>query len=93
MSDKKGILENLMMNVTNMVNSENLEKYVLGTKEDGRPRSIMDVIYENKGEKKKKKKKSKNKSDDYSLYSSLGIGKDKKKKKKKKKKNKKKKLW
>ena len=85
MGDKRGIVESLLLNVTNMVNSENLEKYVLGTMDDGRPRSIMDVIYENKSG-KKKKKKQKEKDSDYSLYSSLGIGNDKKKKKKKKKK-------
>nr|DAR75776.1 MAG TPA: hypothetical protein [Caudoviricetes sp.] len=76
------------MNVTDWTKTENIEKYVLGTREDGRPRSVVDIYFDRKG-KKKKKKETKDDAD-YSLYST--IVKSKKKKKKKKKKNKKK-LW
>lgn len=88
MAEKKDFVDNLLMNVTDWTKTENIEKYVLGTKEDGRPRSITDIYFDRKGKKKKKKKKNKDDAD-YRLYSTIGIGKDKKKKKKKKKKNKK----
>lgn len=87
MAEKKDFVDNLLMNVTDWTKTENIEKYVLGTREDGRPRSIVDIYFNRKG--KKKKKKEITEDADYRLYSTIGIGKNKKKKKKKKKKNKK----
>lgn len=89
MAEKKDFVDNLLMNVTDWTKTENIEKYVLGTREDGRPRSVVDIYFDRKG-KKKKKKETKDDAD-YSLYST--IVKDKKKKKKKKKNKKKNKLW
>lgn len=86
MAEKKDFVDNLLMNVTDWTKTENIEKYVLGTREDGRPRSVVDIYFDRKG-KKKKKKETKDDAD-YSLYSTIVKGK--KKKKKKKKKNKKK---
>ena len=87
MAEKKDFVDNLLMNVTDWTKTENIEKYVLGTREDGRPRSVVDIYFDRKGKKKKKKKETKDDAD-YSLYSTI-VKSKKKKKKKKKKKNKK----
>ena len=78
-------LNNLMA----IFSPDNLQKYVLGTKKNGAPRAIYDVVKDytkpKKGKKKKKKNKKKNKnsvSGTYALYLET------KKKHKKKKKDK-----
>jgi len=79
----------LVDNLTTLVSPEGLQKYVLGTKKNGTPRAIYDVVKDYTKPKKKKKDKKKKKKDEvptsYSFYLST---KDKKKKKKKKNKNK-----
>lgn len=77
MSDSKK--PDLAQRLCDEITAENIQKYVLGFKKNGQPRSVYDVFKP----KKKKKKKSKGSSPNpYMMY--LGI----KKKKNKKKKNK-----
>jgi hypothetical protein len=84
--------------MASLVTGENLQRYILGTKKNGTPRAIYDIVKDNKDEKKKKKKKKKNKKkkkhmeDIASLRYDLYV-KSKKKKKKDKKKKKKDKVW
>lgn len=65
---------------------ENFQKYILGTKKNGAPRAVYDVIKDYtqpKKKKKKHKKKHKNDGNSYSWYMDYGSGKKNKKKKKK----------
>ena len=78
-------------NMATLMSPDGFQKYVLGTKKDGTPRAIYDILKDyNKPKKKKKKNGKKKKSSDiptsYSFY--LSTTSDKKKKKKNKKKNK-----
>ena len=79
----------LVENLTTLTSPEGFQKYVLGTKKNGNPRAIYDVIKDYTKPKKKKKNKKKKKDNDvptsYSFYLS---SKDKKGKKKKKNKDK-----
>lgn len=88
MADEKNVptvVENLQVLAT----PEGFQKYLLGTKKNGQPRAVYDVVKDYTKPKKKKKKK---KSKDYDKLSSYDIymkaAKSKKKKKKKKDKNK-----
>ena len=80
------LLENLAIITT----PENVQKYILGTKKDGNPRALYDVIrdYTKPGKKKKKKHKKNKNHDDLTSYSLYVTTKKKGKKKGKKKKNK-----
>jgi hypothetical protein len=64
--------------VLSALTSENIQSYVLGTKKNGKPRSIYDIMSKSSLKKKKKKKKA---DDAYSLYRQVKKGKKKKKKK------------
>lgn len=76
------IIENLAVLAT----AEGFQKYILGTKKNGSPRAVYDVVRDYSMPKKKKKDKKKKKSDASSTYSFyLNTKKDKKKKKNKKK--------
>lgn len=62
----------VLTNIQNMMTGENLQKYVLGTKKNGQPRAIYDVLKDimikNNGGKKKGKKHHKHNGSAYSLY-------------------------
>lgn len=77
------VKEEIGKKLVELLSPDNVAKIVLGTDEDGKQRSIMDVL----GRKKKKKKKN---AGDLYLDSVKKKKKGKKKKKKNKKKNKKK---
>ena len=72
-------------NIAMLTEPDNFQKYILGTKKNGQPRALYDVVRDYTVPKKDKKKKKKHKNDSsiYSLYVTGG-----KKKKKHKKKNK-----
>lgn len=81
-------------NMSVLATPEGIQKYILGTKKNGQPRAVYDIVKDcQKMEKKSKKKgKKKNISDNsYSFYLNMKDGK--KSKKKKKKKNKSNKYW
>lgn len=83
-------------NITELMSPEGVQKYILGTKKNGTPRALYDVLKDySKPKKKKKKKGGKNKKNDiptsYSLY--LSTSSNKKQNKKKKNKKKKDKHW
>ena len=87
MADEKNVptvVENLQVLAT----PEGFQKYLLGTKKNGQPRAIYDVVKDYTKPKKSKKKKKKSKDNDYDKMTSYDIymkaGKSKKKKKKKK---------
>lgn len=83
-NNKKMIADNLAVLAT----PEGMQKYLFGTKNNGQPRAVYDIVKDfTKGKKKKKKKKSKNNVGSYSFYI------DTKKPKKGKKKKKKDKYW
>lgn len=67
-------------NLKKLAEPENIQKYILGTKKNGNPRALYDVIKDYTVPKKKKKKKKK-----YNPYSAFDVTVSKKKKKKKKK--------
>lgn len=77
----------LMENLSELMSPEGVQKYILGTKKNGTPRAIYDVVRDYTKPKKKKKNKKRKKNKDipvsYSLY--LGTKSSKKKKKNKKK--------
>lgn len=82
--DSKSVVDS----VKQVCTGENLQKYILGTKKNGAPRAIYDIVKDfakpSKKKKKKKKKKNAQPSSMYDFY--VGV-------KKKKKKHKKKKHW
>lgn len=84
MADEKNNV--LVNNLAILAQPDNFQKYILGTKGNGQPRAVYDIIKDYTQPKKKKKKKKKhNKAEQpnsYALYLTA------KKKKKKKKKNK-----
>jgi len=83
----------LLEKVVNKENLDTFQKHVLGTKEDGNPRSLYDVFTDFVVPPKEKKKKKKKKKDKVSLGNTYEFYLDNKKSKKKKKKKKKKKYW
>ena len=88
MSDEKQNNE-LKQALATLATPEGVQRYILGTKKNGSPRAVFDVVKYYTGPKKKKKKKNKSKDDgDGSMYSFYLGGKTGKKHKKKKKKNK-----
>jgi hypothetical protein len=66
-----------------IITTENIQKYVLGTKKSGQPRAIYDLVKDYVGSSKKKKKdKKKDKSgSSFDLYVKTKKGKKKSKKK------------
>ena len=78
-SKQQGLGSKIADIVTSVLTADNVKTYLLGTKKNGKPRAIYDIV---KSQTSKKKKKKKKQDDTYSLY--LGV----KKKKKKKDKNK-----
>jgi hypothetical protein len=94
MADEKKI-DVLKENLTALMSPEGVQKYILGTKKNGTPRAIYDVVKDYTHPKKKNKKHKKHDSDElpasYSFY--LGTTKKNKKKKKKNKKKKKDEHW
>ena len=86
MADEKK--DNVFLNNLAVITApENIQKYILGTKKNGCPRAVYDIVKDYTKPKKHKKKKKKHHDDNdltsYSLYVTT-----KKKGKKKKKKNK-----
>lgn len=77
----------LVDNLAVITKPENIQKYILGTKKNGQPRAVYDIIKDYtdpKHKKKKKKKKHDDKPTAYSLYLETKSGKKKKKKHRKK---------
>lgn len=73
--------------ITDVATAENLQKYVLGTKKNGQPRALYDILkdFTKPGKKKGKKKKHKKSKDaPISTYEVYLASKKKKKKKKSK---------
>lgn len=88
MSEEKKELSVFTENMSVIATPEGFQKYILGTKKNGNPRAVYDVVrdYVEPKRKSRKKKKKKNKDkDDTSMYgfylSSKKKGKNKKKKK------------
>jgi len=94
MSDKKNEIANsnsvLVQNLAQLVTLDGMQKYLLGTKKNGTPRAVYDVVkdYTQPKKKKKDKKKGKKHKDSNSTYSFYIESKKGKKKKKNKKKGK-----
>ena len=84
MSDEKKSV--LVENLTVLSQPDNFQKYILGTKRNGQPRAVYDVIKDYTRPKKKKKKKDK--YEQPNSYSWMLTAKKKKKKIGKKKKDK-----
>lgn len=74
----------LVENLTVLATPEGMQKYLFGTKNNGQPRAVYDIVkdFTKTGKKKKNKKKNKN-NGSYSFY--IDTKKPKKKKKNKKK--------
>lgn len=88
--NEKNTMKDALGTLAKAANMENIQKYVLGTKKNGAPRAIYDIVKDmtklnGKGKGKKKKKKY-SFDDEFAVY--LGPKKKKKKGKKGKKKNK-----
>lgn len=83
--EKKQVPSVFVQNITALTSPEGIQKYLLGTKKNGYPRAVYDVVKDCMGTTKKKKgKKKKHKKDKSpSTYSFYINSKDKKKKKKK----------
>lgn len=84
MSNKNNMINSIIDNLSNVITLQNFQTYVLGTKKNGTPRALYDVIEDysvKKKGKKKKKDKDRDKDNTFSLY--LQTKKSKKKKKKK----------
>lgn len=85
MADEKNSV--FLKNLTVVLSPENFQKYVLGTKKNGNPRAIYDIVKDytvpkKKGKKKKKKNKNNTIGGTYSFYLDTKKKKGKKKKKK-----------
>lgn len=72
----------LMNNLASISKPENIQKYILGTKKNGCPRALYDIVKDYTRPKKKKKKGTDGNT--YSLYLQTKHGKKHNKKKKKK---------
>lgn len=82
MSEEKKTPSIFIDNLAVLTSPEGFQKYVLGTKKNGSPRAIYDIVKDyQKPKKKKNKKDKKKKGTSYSFYLTS------KKKKKKKNKN------
>lgn len=62
MSDEKNVLLN---NLATLSNLDNIQKYILGTKRNGQPRAVYDII---KDYSHPKRKHHKNEPNTYSIY-------------------------
>ena len=84
MADEKK--DNVFLNNLAVITTpENIQKYILGTKKNGYPRAVYDIVKDYTKPKKHKKKKKKHSNDnDLTSYSLYVTTKGKKKKKKKK---------
>lgn len=84
MSDEKTMKDTFVENIAKLATPEGVQQYLLGTKKNGTPRAVYDVVKDYTKPKKKKKKHKGNKSgggdSTYAFYLNT--------KKKKKKKNK-----
>lgn len=78
------VVENLQVLAT----PEGFQKYLLGTKKNGQPRAVYDVVRDYTKPKKKKKKKKNKKKDNLETTYDIYLKSSGKKKKKKKKKDK-----
>lgn len=86
-SQSKGSV--VLNNLSVLATPDGFQKYIMGTKKNGQPRALYDIIKDQTGGKKKKKgKKGKKSNSTFDLYMSTSSPKKKKKKKKGKKKNK-----
>lgn len=89
MSDEKNTKSIFIENMAILASPEGVQKYLLGTKKNGTPRAVYDVVKDYTKPKKKKKKKDKKdgikgSSSTYAFYlDSKKSGKKKKKKKNK----------
>lgn len=88
MNEEKTMKDTFIENVSKLTTPEGVQQYLLGTKKNGNPRALYDVIKDyTKPKKKKGKKKKKNKSSvgdsTYAFYLNAKKGKKKGKKKKK----------
>lgn len=85
MSEEKKVPSIIVENLSVLASPEGIQKYILGTKKNGTPRAVYDIVrdYTKGGKKKKKKHKSKkdNKTS-YAFYLQSKKGKKKKKGKK-----------
>lgn len=73
--------ESIFVTIAKNITPDNIQKYLLGTKKNGTPRAVYDIVKDyTKPKKKKKKSKKSTKIDNYKLY----LTKSPKKKKKKK---------
>ena len=83
--EEKKVPSILVENLSILTTPEGIQKYILGTKKNGNPRAVYDVVkdYTKMEKKHKKKKKKKNGSSSYEFYISTKKGKKKKKNKKK----------
>lgn len=82
--DEKKPTSVFVENMAVLTTPEGFQKYMLGTKKNGTPRAVYDIVKDYTKPKKKKKKKDKKKGDSSSTYAFyLGNKKGKKKKKKK----------
>lgn len=80
MADEKNSV--ILSNLAALAQPENFQKYILGTKGNGQPRAVYDVVKDyTRPKKKKKKHKKQQQIAGYPLY--LTTSKKKKKKKKK----------
>lgn len=86
MADEKKVPSILVENLSILTTPEGIQKYILGTKKNGTPRAVYDVVKDyskfEKKSKKKKKKKAKKNSSSYEFYINTKKGKKKKNKKK-----------
>lgn len=74
----------LLDNLAVLTTPEGIQKYLLGTKKNGTPRAVYDVVRDYaKPKKKKKDKKNKKGGTSYEFYLNTKKGKKKKKKEKK----------
>lgn len=73
--------ETFVKNMEILTSPAGIQKYILGTKKNGQPRAVYDVVRDYTLP-KKKKKKSKKQDSMYSFYLGYGGGKKKKRKKK-----------
>lgn len=90
MSDEKKERNIFIENMAILASPEGVQKYILGTKKNGVPRAVYDIVKDYTQPKKKKKNKGKKKgsndtsSSTYSFYLDTKKGSKKKKKKKNK---------
>lgn len=83
MDDEKK--NNIGEKIAEVVTAENIQRYIMGTKKNGQPRAVYDIVKDFAKPKKKKKKKHKKATAPVSTYEVYLANKKAKKKRKKKK--------